>query len=357
MRVYFYHTQNLNFIAQEWEKGKFPAHLLYGATHLKDEGIEVVMHKAIDGTKPRLWRMLSNAWQILTRSKSFDAIYSTRHNGIEIIIALRALGLFKKPIVCWHHQPVEKSGNFLKEFIARKFYKGIDFMFFFSKRIEEVSLASGRITTSKTSICPWGADLDYYDRLMKSMPCDSHNGFISTGKELRDMPTLIKAFEGNPDLHLDLITAISCGINYEKLFNVTSLPANISLKINREKRYIINDLAMAIWPHQAICICCKETNYTVGLTTLVEALAFGLPVIISKNPNQPFDVSEEGCGISVPYGDVEGWKNALRFIADNPDAALEMGRKGRKLAERKYNVKTCAHTVAEVLKQIFNDKA
>lgn len=357
MRIYFYHTQDLNFMEREWRKGDFPGHLLYGATHLANEGIEVVMHQYVDGRKPRLWRMLRNAWQILTCRKSFDAIYSTRHNGIEIIIMLRALGLYRKPIVCWHHQPLEKSGSRLKELIARRFYKGIDFFFFFSERLRKLSLASGRITSSRTGVCPWGADLDYYDRLMRNNPCGKHEGFISTGKELRDMPTLIKAFADNPDQHLDVITATNCGVNYEELFHVTEIPQNISVRINHEKRIIINDLALAIWPHKAICICCKETNYTVGLTTLVEALAFGLPVIISRNPNQPFDVSEEECGISIPYGDVEGWKKAVRLIADNPDEAARMGRRARELAERTYNVSNCAHAVAEALKQVLYDKA
>lgn len=356
MRIYFYHTQDLNFMEQEWQKGNFPGHLLYGALHLKDEGVDVIMHKYIDGTKNRLWRMLRNAWKILTCKESFDAIYGTRHNGIEIIIALRALGLYRKPIVCWHHQPLENSGNKLKEFIARRFYKGIDHFFFFSERLRERSLASGRIKSGSTSVCPWGADLEYYDRLMQNNPCGTHEGFISTGKELRDMPTLINAFESNPDQHLDIITATNCGVNYEELFLVTKIPQNISVKINREKRIVINDLALAIWPHKTICICCKETNYTVGLTTLVEALAFGLPVIISKNPNQPFDAGEEGCGISIPYGDVEGWKKAIRFIADNPDEAERMGKRAREMAELTYNVRNCAHTVAEKLKQVLNDK-
>lgn len=358
MRVYFYHTQDLNFIDREWRKGQFPGHLLYGATHLGNEGVEVVMHQFIDGTKPRWRRALRNAWRILTNKEHFDAIYGTRHNGIEIIIMLRALGLYRKPIVCWHHQPLEKSRSRIKEMIARLFYRGIDYLVFFSEKLRNESLASGRITTSKTGVCPWGADLDYYDRLMRQNPCDRHEGFISTGKELRDMPTLINAFASRPDQHLDIIsTATCCGVDYEGVFQSVEIPRNVSVIIERGKRILVNDLAHAIWPHKAICICCKKTNYTVGLTTLVEALAFGLPVIVSRNPNFPFDVQEAGCGISVPYGDVDGWKEAIHSIASDPSRAEKMGMKARELAESTYNVANCAHYVAEVIKEVLGSKS
>ena len=358
MRVFFYHTQDIKFIHKEWSEGRFPAHFLYGATHLPQEGIDVVFYKYIDRHVPRFLRMIYNAWQILTCHEKIDAVYATRHNGIEIIILLRALGLYRKPIVCWHHQPVENSGNPLKERIARFFYRGIDHMFFFSDYLKNRSLASGRITTSGTEQCAWGADMDFYNRLMNNNPCTNHEGFISTGKENRDMPTLVEAFAGTPDQHLDLFsTADSGGVNYEQVFSTTSIPSNVTVNINHGKKHLMNELAHEIWTHKAICICCKETNYTVGLTTLVEALAFGLPVIISKNPNQPFDASEEGCGISVPYGDTDGWRKAIRFIADNPDEAERMGRRAHEMSEQTYNISHTAHIIAEALKKVNNDKA
>lgn len=45
MRIYFHHNQNLNYIWRQWEQGKFPSHLLYGATHLSRFGIDVILHQ------------------------------------------------------------------------------------------------------------------------------------------------------------------------------------------------------------------------------------------------------------------------------------------------------------------------
>ena len=39
MKIFFYHTEDIQYIFNGWEKGSFPGHLLYGATHFKDHGI------------------------------------------------------------------------------------------------------------------------------------------------------------------------------------------------------------------------------------------------------------------------------------------------------------------------------
>lgn len=351
MKVYFYHTQDLNYIHEEWEAGRFPSHLLYGACELPDEGVEVVMHKHTNPKLPRWKRIIDVTRKVLFCKESFDAVYATKHNGLDLIILLRALGLFRKPIITWHHQPIEPKRGMLKRMIAKLYYRGIDHMFMFSDNIVETSVASGIVKREKLQQCPWGADLDFYDRLMEANPVE-HKNFISTGKEQRDMPTLIEAFAGNDDQKLQIIAPQECcGMNYEELFAVSHIPENVDVLINRTMW--IRELAMKIWPFRCICICCKETNYTVGLTTLVEALAFGLPVIISRNPNQPFDATTEGCGISVGYGDVEGWKKAIRLMADDEDAYRKMCIRSRQMAEHTYNIRNCARIVAARLKTIL----
>ena len=83
----------------------------------------------------------------------------------------------------------------------------------------------------------------------------------------------------------------------------------------------------------------------------------GLPVIISRNPNQPFDVGEEDCGISVPYGDVDGWVQAIQYIDTHPDEVAEMGRRARQLSERTYNIEKCSQIVAEAIKKVCREKS
>ena len=348
MKVYFYHTQDLNMIHKKWKEGRFPGHFLYGATHLPDEGIEVVLHK-YKSASSRLRLMWYVAWSILTCREHFDAIYATHWDGLELIIFLRALHLYRRPIIVWHHQPIMEADSKMREMMARLFYKGIDHMFFFSERLIQVSLKSPKANPDRMQVCPWGADLVSYDRLMKEYPVEEHVGFVSTGKEKRDMPTLIRAFSATGQELNIYIAYNACGDNYVEILNDLRPSANVH--INFIKGFIPNELAQKVWAAKFVVICCQETNYTVGLTTLVEALAFGLPVISTRNETYPFDIEAEGVGITVPYYDSVAWEKAIRFLVSNPEEAEEMGRKARELAERTFNIENCAHEVAKALKK------
>lgn len=90
-----------------------------------------------------------------------------------------------------------------------------------------------------------------------------------------------------------------------------------------------------------------KSNYSVGLTTLVEALGIGLPIIVSDNPYFEMDVEREGVGVKVPYGDVEAWVKAVNYLSENKELAVKMGLKARKLAEDKYNLELYSKEIVD----------
>lgn len=346
MKVYFYHTQDLKYIYRSWNEGRFPGHFLYGATHLPRYGVDVVVHKH-KTIQNRVRRSLYVAWRVLTCREHFDAIYATKFNGLEIIIFLRALHLYPKPIILWHHQPIVKADSTMREMVAQIFYRGIDRMFFFSERLIQESLKSSKAREERMLLGHWGADLEYYDHLMQDNPVSEHTGFISTGKEKRDMPTLIRAFSATGSPLNIYIAYNACGDNYLEILNDLRPSSNIHIQFING--LIPHELALKVWGAQFVAICCQETNYTVGLTTLVEALAMGLPVIATRNVTYPFDIEKEGVGIIVPYYDSVAWEKAIRYITTDTEAAERMGHRARRLAEEIYNLDNCTREVADVI--------
>ena len=162
------------------------------------------------------------------------------------------------------------------------------------------------------------------------------------------MPTLVNAFNAT-GADLDIYVARKTGdVSYERVFGGLTLRPNVHLKF--VEKLIPYELSLIVARAECVAICCQETKYTVGLTTVVEALAMGLPMICSRNPQIPVDFERDGCGISVPYGDVEGWKRAIDYIRNHPDEAEQMGRRGRQLAESTFNDERCALEAAEAIK-------
>lgn len=349
MRIYYYHTQDIQRIWKEWHQHLFPGHLLYGATHFKDYGIDMILHQHNPTTSH--WRLtLYNTWRILTCRQHYDVLYATSFRGIEVIIFLRALHLFRHPIVIWHHQPIVKAKGWLRERIARLFYKGIDHMFFFSEKLVNDSLQSVKARPERMHIAHWGPDLDFYDHVISTAGKVERQGFISTGKECRDYATLIRAFN-RTNLPLELYLNHRNGnIDYDQQIQGINIGNNINASwLNR---LMPGELALRV--NRAACevICCMPTNYTVGLTTVAEAMAMRLPILCTRNPQMPIDIEKEGCGIWIDPYDEDAWVEAINYIATHPQEARQMGERGRQLAERIFNLQTLTSDVAQLLLQL-----
>ena len=351
MKVYFYHTQNIQYCLSRMQQGEFPSHFLYGACHLSSSGIDVMYHRSPSKEMSRLKTALYTAWRVLTCREHIDAVYATHYKGLELLILLRALGIFRKPIVVWHHQPIVTPKSKLRECGGRLFYRGMDRLIFFSQKLVDDSLHSPKANPKRMVVGHWGADLDFYDR-MKNQEKDDRFVFIATGKEQRDQHTLIESFN-----RTGLPLKLYIGINPDPTVPNPNLDAVRSYKpaANIDVREICGllpyEIALDVAKAQCVAICCKHTRYTAGLTTVVEALALGLPMVCSRNPQIPIDFDREGCGISVEYGDVEGWQRATSYLASHPDEARRMGERGRQIAEERFNDRQCASEVAAVLKE------
>lgn len=367
MKIYYYHTRPIQEALDEWNNHLHPGHILYGLTHFAKYGITSILHR-YRRIPSRLRFSLYNFFQIIRCKEPYDLLYGTSFYGLELIIFCHAIGLYRKPIAIWHHQAVIRNRNKLKNLISRFYYRGIDQMFFFSQTLIDDSLKSGKVTADQLHLIHWGADLPFYDLLKQQLTAASEQSdeqtdkrsdkpskkqndnqpqaraFISTGKENRDFATLLKAF-AETGLPVDIYTTRDK--SYEQLLKQYTSYTNI--RAHFTGGIIPHQLAIEVCRSKVVVICCLDFPYTVGLTTLVEALALGLPVICSRNPKFEMDIEKEGAGIYVDYNDTEGWKKAISYLHTHPEEAQRMGANGRKLAEREYNLEHYSRELAEIL--------
>ncbi len=334
-------------ILASYARGTFPPHFLYGATKLERHGITVVWHKTRLGL-PRWQQMCYTAWQLLTCRERYDAVYATHYRGLEVIVLLRALHLFRKPIVVWHHQPIITAPQRLREYGGRLFYKGFDHLFFFSEALLRASQQTQKVAARRMSVAHWGMDIpSWADKEEASRRNGEGMVFVSSGKELRDIETLFAACNSVGATLEVFISERNGDMDYGSLLR--RLPHGDNIHIHLQTHLAPYEIARGVQRADCVCICCHQSKYTVGLTTLVEALALGKPIICSRNDNYPFSVAREGCGIEVPYYDVAAWQQALTFMQQHPQEARSMGRRAQALAREQYNDSRCAADVAAVL--------
>lgn len=344
----FYNPKNLS---------NAPQHFYFGATSLKKHHIDVSF-LGDSSLANRIYRGIKIAFLLIFSMQSYDLLYGSTANGLEVIVLLKSLGLYKKPIVVWQHRALKHTRNKWLKKILRFYYKGFDQMFMFCPQHVKESVLAGVMPESKLKVVKWGPDLNYYDHIIEDEPLDDDPGhehyFCSTGRENRDFPTLIEAFESLPDDVLKIYTTKQHGgIDNEKiLLNRGNLNSNIHISIIGVSSSNNTFLAKEVLNCFCTIICCYKHNYTVGLTSLFEAMALGKPVIMSDNPYFPFDVEKENIGIKVEYGSANAWAKAIKYLSENRQKAKEMGYNARKLAEKEYNLDLFASEVADTLKSI-----
>lgn len=76
---------------------------------------------------------------------------------------------------------------------------------------------------------------------------------------------------------------------------------------------------------------------SIGVTKIFEYMMSGIPVICTNFILWKDIIDEESCGIYINPEDVESLTEAILRLKESPDIVLEMGKNGRRAAEKKYN--------------------
>lgn len=88
---------------------------------------------------------------------------------------------------------------------------------------------------------------------------------------------------------------------------------------------------------------------------LFEAMAAGIPVIVSKGTIIEKIVREERCGIAIEYCNEKELIEAIRTLQGNPELRIMLGKNGREAALKKYNInvemKKLLHLYESISKQ------
>ncbi|WP_032392202.1 glycosyltransferase [Rhodococcoides fascians] len=85
--------------------------------------------------------------------------------------------------------------------------------------------------------------------------------------------------------------------------------------------------------------------------SVLEAMAVGLPVVITDSCGLASDITRIGCGIVVPGGALQPLVDAVRRLLDDAELRAEMGRRGRAAARSEFG----AHEVALELDRRYRE--
>lgn len=146
----------------------------------------------------------------------------------------------------------------------------------------------------------------------------------AAGLEWRDYPTLIGAMESLPDRQLD-IAASSPWSKHRNETEKRTLPPNVSAR-----RYDYNELRDLYARAEIVAVPLYENDFQAGITTLLEAMAMGKPVIVTSTSGQTDVITDGVNGLTVAPGDITGWYDALDRLHRNPELRRHLGENARR---------------------------
>lgn len=325
--------------------GQMSSRLLYGMEEIRKDGSFLVKECSFSD-QGGIKGFLYNNIKVL---RSSDIIFmSYIYEGPLLLLAiLKKIGFFKKRrVVGVSHTTIHLSNKWLFHIFDKWIYDIFDMVLFHSRKNMDESIQYGNVKPAQADFLYWGDDLDFVDNHFLQKPFSNY--FISTGRENRNYKTLIEAF-ANENYQLRIYTNRCVYENrYDYLDSMKDKYSNVQIEMVDKS----NSTTLYLAEKTANCCCVvipliqEKINYCLGLTSVVEAMAYGKPIISSVNPYSPIDIEKERIGFVAR--DVEEWKNAIRYIGENVDEAREMGKRARKLAEEIYNMKHCANQLKEI---------
>lgn len=342
----------MNKVRSLFEQGLYPSHHLYGTHELtKYHNIAVITPKH---EKYPFLNWIGNLFDIgfldqqiraILAKNTYDVIYAPyAASNTKLIVVLKMLRLFRKPVLILVHHPLfgKPSRYKWKRHIVKILIRQYDSIVFCSQKMKTELTSAYNFNSAYTKkhffSSQLGVDLSYYKKFVGKSAEREMKFIMSAGNTARDFGLLVRACE-----KIDVQTKIYCG---PRSFPKSPIPANVQVYSGEfQFEQICKDYNAALF----ILIPLSDSpNGMFGMTSLLDALAMGKPVIMTRNENIDIDVGEENAGISLPENSVEAWTNSISKLLYDTPTLEQMSTNSAHLA-KKFDVKNLAKCLESVL--------
>lgn len=323
------------------KKGLMPSQHLFGFNELKDKDIHVT-YKCIHGAdyKGNIFLELLHGFYRSVKYSfcGYDIIFDAIPGLERSMGILKKLGILRQKYVCvMHHPPFDTRMKMCK----------YDAMLFLDKgaydEMKEKYPKQAKYMYQNT----WGPDLEFYKRYITKFNYEISNPltFVSNGKTRRDHDLLVSASKGVNATTLIVCDEKSVPANYDHQPNVKlhfqDKPDDVKMV------HFLQTCSVMVIP----TLPSAKRIGCIGITSFMDALALGMPVIVGSNSVMVEIVNDYNCGLVYQAGNEESLRSCMSRFAENPSLVEEMGRNARKYAEE-VNMQSYSRLVEDVLHKL-----
>ncbi|MGC4042954.1 MAG: glycosyltransferase family 4 protein [Armatimonas sp.] len=275
------------------------------------------------------------------RRQNYDAIY-VNAESLGVPLALLSRGDKYRPrLVCVGHRLL--TGRKKLFFRVLKAHKNMDRLLVYASTQEAFATTALGIEPERVERIQFHADTRFFYPLPEITP-DKHQ-VCAVGREGRDYATLFTAMEGLTEFTLQLTSASPWSKSVDTS-QQRSIPANVTCA---KTPYSDEGLRELYARSACVAVPLYATDFQAGITTILEAMAMGRPVIATRTSGLS-DVlwHEENC-LTVAPGNVKGWQEAIQRLHADPVLAIRLGIRGRRWVEENATLDRWVARVAQGL--------
>ncbi len=144
----------------------------------------------------------------------------------------------------------------------------------------------------------------------------------SAGLERRDYPTLMRAVDG-----LDVDVVIAAASPWSKRDDSTTgydIPSNVEIR-----RLSLFELRALYAASAAVVMPLEEVDFQAGITTILEAMSMGRPIICTTTPGQTDTIVDDVTGRYVRGDDAAALRSAIVELLDDESLRTRLGAAAR----------------------------
>jgi len=267
--------------------------------------------------------------------RRYDVLFANGEN-VGIPLALLLGGARGRPahVLIGHRLSPPKKRPFL-----RALHRRMDAIFVYARTQRDYAVALG-IPSARLHLIPFHADHRFY----APQPPPEGRIISSAGLEWRDYPTLIEAVRD-----LDVEARLAAASPWSRHRNETAgrqLPPNVSAR-----SYGYAELRDLYARSRVVVVPLYDNDFQAGVTTILEAMAMGRPVIATRTRGQQDVIVDGVSGLYVPPGDPAALRAAIRRLLENPQEAEQLGRAARRTIEEGMTLDHWVQRIACVIRQ------
>jgi glycosyltransferase involved in cell wall biosynthesis len=226
----------------------------------------------------------------------------------------------------------------------------IDTMVVYSTAQKHFVVAELGFPSDRVVLTPFTVDASFFSTDRVSPRPAARPIVSSAGLEFRDYPTLMEAARG-----LDAGVVIAAASPWSTRADSTAgveAPSNVEIC-----RLGFVDLRQLYADSDVVVMPLLDVEFQAGVTTILEAMAMGKPVVCSRTRGQSDIIVDDVNGVYVEPGDARGLRRAIDELLADRERAQRLGRAARDLIVQRCDVSLYAARLAAAVDRAIARRA